>query len=79
MSTPRMGNFRKIRFFATLRASISMTTGPILKSLPIKRIYASRYVDLAWFRCAKIKIQTIFARFFAGPYWILANPLFAPL
>ena len=35
------------RFFWTLKASISTTTGPILKSLATKCIYASRYVD--WF------------------------------
>ena len=68
----------KSRFFLTLRTCISMTTGQILKILPIKRIYASRYVDLARFHIAKIKMQCILAEFFASQYRILANSRLAP-
>ena len=76
---PKDGNFQENRrFFSTLRACIFMTTGRILKSLPIKRIYASRYVDLAWFHCAKIKMWNILARFFAGTYRIFENQRLAP-
>ena len=65
---PKDGNFQENRrFFSTLRACISMTIGPILKSSPIKSIYASRYVDLARFYSAKIKMQCILAEFFASP------------
>ena len=39
--------YEKSRFSSTLGACISMTTGPILKSSPIKRIYTPRYADLA--------------------------------